>query len=47
MASMEVIKEEKLAENAEKMGVLTRKNLESMKSPLVSVKNLPKIRIFD
>jgi len=37
MASLEVIKDEKLAENAEKMGQITRKNLESMKSPLLSV----------
>jgi ornithine--oxo-acid transaminase len=34
MASLDVIKEENLCENAEKMGQLTRKNLLSMKSPL-------------
>jgi ornithine--oxo-acid transaminase len=32
-----VIRDEKLAENAEKMGELTRKNLKDMNSPLVSV----------
>jgi len=37
MASLDVIKEENLCENAEKMGQITRKNLVSMKSPLVSV----------
>lgn len=37
MASLEVIRDEKLAENAEAMGQLTRKNLTAMNSPLVSV----------
>ena len=37
IASLNVIKDEKLAENAQKMGELTRKNLIAMKSPLVTV----------
>jgi len=37
MASLEVIKDEKLCENAEKMGQLTRANLTAMNSPLVSL----------
>lgn len=36
IASLNVIKDEKLAENAQKMGELTRKNLNAMKSPLVT-----------
>lgn len=37
MASLKVIEDEKLAENAQKMGELTRKNLLGMNSPLVTV----------